>query len=46
MQNFLEELKKDFYSQHRCVGNKGLAIADFLPVEPGLRQYVDSTHEH
>lgn len=46
LRNFLEELKKDLYSQHKCVENKSLAIAAFLPVEPGLRQYVDSTHEH
>ncbi len=26
------------------VGNKGLAKAEYLPVEPGLRQYVDSTY--
>jgi len=25
-------------------GNKGFAIAELLPIEPGFRQYVDSTH--
>ena len=41
---FLGRKSKETFISSVVVGNKGLAIAGLLPVEPGFRQCVDSTH--
>lgn len=41
---FLGGKSEETFISSMLVGNKGLAIAGLLPVEPGFRQCVDSTH--
>ncbi len=40
-----KQSKRPLFPKRLRIGNKGLAKQNFLPVEPGFRQYVDSTHE-